>query len=45
MEAEVVKLTIVINYNDIHTNRGTIFKQILKEVGNFIGLWENFLKS
>lgn len=44
-KAEMVKLTIAINYNDIHTNRGTIFKQILKEVGNFIGLWEEFLEA
>jgi hypothetical protein len=45
MEAEMIKLTIAINYNDIITNRGTIFKQILIEVGNFIGLWDIFLES
>ena len=35
-KAKQVKLTLVVNYNDIYGNRATCFRNVLKEVGNFI---------
>ena len=35
----------MLNYNDIFTNRATVFRQTLKEVEKFIGNWENFAIS
>lgn len=39
-QAKKVKLTLVLNYNDIYNSRASAFRQLLKEVGNFVGLWE-----
>jgi hypothetical protein len=35
-KAKQVKLTLVVNYHDIYANRATCFRNVLKEVGNFI---------
>lgn len=40
VEAESVKLTLAINYQSLLTDRGTMFTRILKEISNFVGLWD-----
>ncbi len=47
ISAKEVKISLVVNYNDIATNRGSSFQRILKEIGGFINEenWPKFRDS